>query len=346
MVDIITLENEYDPVATDLQAYFQSGNINFLIGSGASMPAIQVAGNIEAEINELIEAGDEPEANLISLNFIEAIEATCMSIKSHDLLGSPVDETFRNYKRLLEIVDRILFERKSNLLPRQANIFTTNYDTFIEHAAADLPTLILNDGFDRSSAIDGTFSFAPELYFDRTYRSGTVYNRPTEVPTINLLKIHGSLTWQSTDAGICYNRKSITALTDPEKAVPETVSESLNKRALILPNVGKFHSTLLDRTYYDLLRMFANAIDRENALLVAFGFSFADEHIFDITKRALRNPTAQLLIFAFNSAAVTGFQVKFAQHRNVKIIAPTAAQVINFECFNTLLESIPPVLKS
>lgn len=40
---------------------FQSANINFIIGSGASLPAISVLGDIESELEALIRAGKDDE---------------------------------------------------------------------------------------------------------------------------------------------------------------------------------------------------------------------------------------------------------------------------------------------
>ncbi len=93
-------------------------------------------------------------------------------------------------------MDGILFERKNILLPRQANIFTTNYDLFIEKAASALPNVTLNDGFDRTSAVGSRYLFSPEKYFDRIYRSSSSNDRISELPVINLIKVHGSLSWQ------------------------------------------------------------------------------------------------------------------------------------------------------
>ena len=56
----------------------------------------------------------------------------------------------------------------------------------------------------------------------------------------------------------------------------------------------------MDSTYYELLRIYNNELDREGTLLVSFGFSFGDSHILGITKRALKNPTLKLVAFAFN----------------------------------------------
>ena len=38
---------------------------------------------------------------------------------------------------------------------------------------------------------------------------------------------------------------------------------------------NSFEQTILDQTYYDLLRIYTNELDKENTLLIAEGFSFA-----------------------------------------------------------------------
>jgi hypothetical protein len=184
MPDIVNLNSENDPAAQLLEPYLQSGNLNFLIGSGASAPAIKTAGNIEAEINVLLATKHEAEANKKSLEFITAISNANSKLSNTWGPAPPpaIVKARRNYINFLSSIDKILFARKNILLPRQANIFTTNYDTFLEYAASRIPGVVLNDGFDRSSVI-GPPTFAPERYFDRTYRSGTFYSHQIEIPT-------------------------------------------------------------------------------------------------------------------------------------------------------------------
>jgi hypothetical protein len=153
MTELIVIEADNGPAAAFLEPYLQSGNLNFLIGSGASAPSIKPAGNIETEINAFLSANKEDEANKKSLEFIT--EITRINSRLRRKFGfSPSaahKKNLQNYVDFLQSVDRILFERKNILLARQANIFTTNYDLFFEYAANSIPGLILNDGFDRSS---------------------------------------------------------------------------------------------------------------------------------------------------------------------------------------------------
>ena len=77
---------------------------------------------------------------------------------------------------------------------------------------------------------------------------------------------------------------------------------------------------MLNQTHYDLLRIYANELEKENTLLMAVGFSFADEHLLDITKRALRNPTLKLIIMCFNREEAIRISDVFESFSNVKCI--------------------------
>jgi hypothetical protein len=325
-----------------LQSYFQSGNLNFLLGSGASVPALTVAGNIEAAIDAALKKGDEAMANLLALCFIQSLTQP-HSLLQLGAVDGDLKEVLLQYTTFLRLIDRILFERKNVLLPRQANIFTSNYDMFVEHAAASIPTLILNDGFKRSGVLDDDFFFAPECYFDRTYRAASIYSQSAEIPTINLMKLHGSLSWERKSDKIAYRVELPAPLSDTDMTEQTKVTERLAEYFLVFPNLRKHHESLMERTYYDLLRLYANSLERENAVLICFGFSFQDEHILDITRRALRNPTAQLVIVAYDASAVSSYEEKFAANRNVCILAPQDGGNLTFESFNELMQTVLPL---
>lgn len=329
-----------EKVARLLERYIQSAHLNFLFGSGASTPDIQLAGNVEQEINQHLKSSQHEEANKKALEFIQKIEKQHSSLLKSISQESNTNVTLQNYIKFLSSIDRVLFERKNILLPRQANVFTTNYDEFFEVAASQLTSFVLNDGFNRRIG-KSDFEFEPELFFDRIYRSGTVYQHQAEIPSVNLIKLHGSISWKRKD-------DSKIVLVSQETENPEEikmnqsieVEQALKKRAMILPNMRKFESTLLDRVYFDLLRLYSNAMDMENSLLFVFGFSFADEHILDLTRRALRNPTAKVVIFAYGEDSANDFEAKFSSHRNVLVIKPEDGQNIGFAELNTLFDKI------
>lgn len=344
MAEILDIDAEDANASQLLESYIQSGNLNFLIGSGASSPAIPIAGNIEAEIDELIVSDKQADANLKCLDLIEQMFGV-QALMAANLAAGDIHNVVVGYQKFLQVLDRILFARKNILLPRQATIFSTNYDMFVEHAASLVPSVILNDGFDRSSSLSSEFMFTPERFFDRTYRSGPVYGRQIEIPTINLVKLHGSLSWRRSSDTIVFDPVRLPPLTDEQKANEADVNARLEKYFLILPNFRKYHSTLMERVYYDLLRLFSKAMDQENAVLISFGFSFVDDHILDLTRRTLRNPTSQLIIMAYNHASAAAYQAKFSKQRNVTIFSPSPGGAsIDFQRLENIFSSILPIL--
>ena len=63
-----------------------------------------------------------------------------------------------------------------------------------------------------------------------------------------------------------------------------------------------------------MLRIYANSLELENSLLIVFGFSFSDEHVREVTVRALRNATLKVVDIRIFSRSgkkvpVTNYQV-------------------------------------
>jgi len=244
------------------------------------------------------------------------------------------------YEILVENLETMLLKRKTQLLPKKVNIFTTNYDLFIEKAALKRKGLILNDGFQTRSSLTGKTEFDTRSFSRVFYESSEVYDYKVELPVINLIKMHGSLSWGS-DSGdelqehkIIYNVETKVLHDDVELDVKKTILSSYN---LIFPRKEKFKTVLLNHTYYDLMRLYSNELDKEQTTLIAFGFSFTDEHILDLTRRALRNSTLKLMIFAFDSGVATKLLATFSPYNNVDVIVPEANQEIRFKQFNEAL---------
>lgn len=316
---------------------FQSGHINFLLGSGASLPAIPAAGSIEVEIAELISAGNDEEAYAKMYAFLKTVHEP-----TNKLINDVNDEknraTLKCYEALLKSIEEILLARRTTILPRQATVFTTNYDLFLEKASAACPSSILNDGFSRPPSLGHRMEYSSRNFFRATYSTGNLYEYRVEIPCINLIKLHGSLSWVKRKDDILLRVEAMKLLDND--GTHEERMKFISSCAVVLPHAAKFRETLMDRTYYDLLRIYANSLDRENTVLIAFGFSFGDEHIRDITMRALKNPTLRLMIFAFNSGARDRFAQLFEQYSNVEIIAPGDEEELHFEHFNDSLGRI------
>lgn len=342
MAKLIQLtEDTKDVIADILRSRFQSGHISFLIGSGASLPAILVAGDVEAEAQALFEEGKEQEAEKKLAGLLNSVNGPTNGL-INSVPNPDAVTTLENYKKFEGLIEQILLERKTNILAKQATIFTTNYDLFVEAAAENFPGLILNDGFDRKPRLSNKAYYSPRRFFDTVKHRGPLYNYETEIPSINLIKLHGSLSWKKDDEQITYAIEAKSLLTDKELGVVSDVTSYLDDHDLILPHKGKFHETLMSRTYYDLLRIYSNELDKENSLLIVFGFSFVDEHIYDLTQRVLKNPSLIIVIFAFSEDAKDGYVEKFAGFSNVTIIWPSEGSSIDFAHFNEILTSSIP----
>ena len=114
-----------------------------------------------------------------------------------------------------------------------------------------------------------------------------------------------------------------------------------NLRNLLYIIKEKFGDTLLNKNYYELLRIFSNELEKENALLVANGFSFRDEHILDLVKRSMVNPSLKILIFVYNESTIGDLQRLFGtpKNNNITYIA-LDGEKLSLNYFNQILSYI------
>jgi hypothetical protein len=115
MAHILDIDSDNAAATKFLGSYIQSGNLNFLIGSGASSPAIRVAGTIETELNALIEGGDDAKANAKCIDFIQQISKVQLAIASGT--DAVTKKVLDNYSSFIAGLDQILFARKNILIP-------------------------------------------------------------------------------------------------------------------------------------------------------------------------------------------------------------------------------------
>ena len=243
-----------------------------------------------------------------------------------------------NYKIFLESLQTILSKRPNNY-PKQVNLFTTNIDIFLDLALEEC-SLSFNDGFSgRMNPKFGTENFHNIInkvssYYDyqstlplfnlfklhgslnwkRDEDKANIYydNRLSAVAELQKYQLSKDISVECfDDEGKFYGFSKIyDAAKEKATAQEKTIKNSdpitkfitsYNKLVMINPNKDKFKDTTLKVHYYELLRMFSNNIDKENAVLFVFGFSFADEHIREIVNRAVKsNPTLLVVIFAYS----------------------------------------------
>ena len=242
---------------TTLTKALQSGHINLLLGSGASLPAIATAGDIEIKLNGLLDKSDSKGFDEAKYDFLKQLQTS-----TNALIATPSDPaneaTLAQYRQFLSTLSRILDERKTELLSKQITIFTTNYDLFVERAAEEMLNLRLNDGFSRNPAVCESYTFQPEHYFDVTFKTGSLFKYKFPIPTVNLIKLHGSLSWRLSNDVLTYSAQKRTIPDPASMTLARDIAEFTESFCLVLPTKEKFSETILTRVYYDLLRIFAH----------------------------------------------------------------------------------------
>lgn len=94
--------------------------------------------------------------------------------------------------------------------------------------------------------------------------------------------------------------------------------DSYEKIPIVNPTKYKFYETVFDEHYYQMLRFLGYELEKENSLLIVFGFSFADEHIRNLIKRSLKNPTLKTYLFCFNGNELKNIKELFKGFNNIK----------------------------
>lgn len=351
----------------NLRNAVQSSHVNFLFGSGCSRPYLGTLGNIEKWLTELINLEEDSplfphseriEASLLS-SYIKCAMSPCIIPNRQE--NDNYDITFQNYVEFYTIWNSILASRANTLIGKKINIFTTNIDLFNEEAIADAE-VEFNDGFKgRNDPI-----FREEVFSNVLSKLSPLFVSTSEIPTFNLLKMHGSINWKDKN-GVDINydancdtlngvltklsliEDSILAVPHENKGLHELWSDeeveeidkderateikdfikAYDKLVMINPKKTKFMKSVIDHHFYELMRIYSNSLETHNSLLFVSGFSFADEHLANLTVRcANNNPTLTIIVFAYNNQAADEIKsslqkVGTTRHDNIIIIDPT-----------------------
>lgn len=343
----------------ELKTLLNDTRLNFLIGSGASRPHFSTLCNIEKAFTLADGLDNQNKAQYIRMLCARrfAIDVIRPELEiGPNLKRTPnlnAYNTLSGYKLLFSALSDLIAFRETPVTSKTVNIFTTNYDTCMEHSLEDLG-ILYNDGF--VGHMNPRFDLS--LYGVSYRRQSLLYEYVSEIPSFNLFKLHGSLNWKLEDSCVVLDRERssakeccalASAIEKPDevdvndlKALQNHVDslddcslasneeaflDSYNKLVLVSPTKRKFEETLIDRNYYEMLRMMSNELEKENALLCVVGFSFADEHIREIVARSLvQNPTLTVVYFAYSvkgSEDVALFD-EFAHlpYSNLKFITP------------------------
>ncbi|MBG9979304.1 SIR2 family protein [Ruoffia tabacinasalis] len=279
-------------------------------------------------------------------------------------------KVYKNYKEFVELLLKILHS-ESNERPKRINIFTTNYDLLFENAFDSIndPLSFFNDG--SKGFIKRKIS--NKNFFLNVTQSGYGDKYKREIPTINLFKMHGSLSWEressNKDLIVNYDSTHINKLTNiligddtelteenvkslfelnvviedyegEEDMIYEYINNYLNgivisntilehfeneyeKILIINPDKRKFRDTVLDEHYFQQIRSLSYELEKDNSVLIVFGFSFADEHIQSIFERSLLNPSLDVYIIYYSEDTLHELKnIKFVNYKNIRYLPP------------------------
>ena len=380
-----------------LKNIIQSSHINFLFGAGLSLPYLKALGNIETWLTECATIENESARKItednLKITYVEGVMKPCLDAISMYKKPEELEGVEAAYRDFLRIWNHIISRRGSTLLSKQVNIFTTNIDPLLEGVAEDL-------GIEFNNGFKGVMRpvFREEAFSTIVSKVSPLYQRTSELPTFNYLKMHGSVNWRHKEnsAEIFYDgsldvlkkvvdcikeypdqfqvikrlqyeldkenegkddaQKRELQFDDLVNAVEDAVGksqsvpveeslveeeipteslsidsasselmqsfrEAYDELVMINPRKAKFRETVLDLHFYELMRLYANALEKPTTCLFAMGFSFADEHIAQITRRAVAsNPTLLVIIFAYDDGAKEAIDKCIGESNNNNII--------------------------
>lgn len=355
-------------------------NINFLVGSGASFGLFPTLAldikdadgsyqTIETLATKFDELSDKSKYTLLFMHYYKSCIEPVLTFDLDEAVANPeTNKVIKNYELFLSTLLTILQRRKTD---KKCNVFTTNYDGCFTHVADD----ILKRGNEDFIVNDGTRGFSKRYLQARnfnsvSYQTGVFERHNTEVPQINLIHLHGSAYWyQDADNIIVnYSKKNSDRLVNPElflklegfsnlliddsKLISDipTIDVSqgeydqfwgaYNKLPIVNPTKWKFHETVFEEHYYQMLRLLSYELEKPNSIFIVFGFSFADEHILNLVKRSLANPSLQIFICCFNATEQTKIQELFKLYKNVKCL--TVDGFLDFSAFNKEIFTLTP----
>lgn len=300
----------------ELSNVIQSSNINFLFGAGTSTPFLPLLGNIEKLLNE---AKDTITKEVQYKEYFNKVMLPNKMIIDNKNPTPEYEQTKKAYDDFFLALSEVILQRKSTILSKQINLFTTNIDILMETSLERL-LIEYNDGF--SGKFNPTFS--PAYYKKSILQRSLHYDHISEIPVFNIIKIHGSLTWQQSEEKITFSH----SLHHVEKELADKSGtdflEAYKKILVVNPEESKYLETVLNLYYYELLRMYSSELEKENATLFIIGFSMEDKHIKEITLRSAKaNPTLRVFVCCSKGSKEKMYRkMEVMQHHNVQIITP------------------------
>ena len=365
-----------DAYAKFLRKAFASAHINVLLGSAFSINAVPTLGERESWFQAVDTLARERPKDTVWNTARGLLRAEYFKAVMLPLLGMQPDLSQLGFASTMM---RLVAERGTTTLPRRVNFFTTNYDPMIELSLEEL-NVPFNDGFTgRVKPVFDPSSFSrlmceQSLFMEYTSQVATANVLKAHGSLTWRRDTGGGIAYSSVDDTLdsCYrgftnvvdssqvievgqlvkaecDKDGQTALHELARELPEKERKLLDgfvekydsTLCIVNPAKRKFEETVLEQSYYDLLRIYANELDRNNALLLVFGFSFADEHILELTKRAIRsNPKLIVLISCHTRSDAAWYRSLFPNADNVYLLVPEEDKEIELSELTEVLRCV------
>lgn len=333
--------------------------------------------SVETLATRFADASEDIGRALLFMHYYKECIEPAMMFRLTDVQKNENQKTvIKNYQTFLETLLAVLQRKKDR---KRCNIFTTNYDGCFVHVADEIlksghVDFVINDG---ASGFQSRFIQAKN-YNNYSYQSGVFERHQVEIPQINLIHLHGSVYWSKEGESIRVNydfevtQKRLLSniesddlvafsavLKDKTKTVldlPLAVAElvtgeeefekfwaNYKELPIVNPNKWKFYETVFEEQYYQMLRLLSYELEKPDTVFITFGFSFADEHILNLVKRSLSNPTLKLFVCCFDQVEHEKMKGHFERNRNVELIE--IGKNLNFSAFNDEVFTLndPPV---
>lgn len=259
-----------------LRYFAMTKRLNFLIGSGASVPAIPLMSSFRSN-----DISDEEANNFLS-DKVKEVSKKVLEDNSKASDEEDIKAVLKRYSEFIKVILQLLYHANSRQVTKNINIFTTNYDLFIEKSLDELmkyESFVFNDGG------NGYFN---RILDSANYNKSVAYrglndNYLNELPTLSLIKPHGSMNWERNQEDNILIRKSV-----------------VENPVVVKPTGIESQETFLNNHFHDMLRVFQLELDKPQSILIVIGFSFQDKHIAKMLNRSLKNPELNVFIFCYS----------------------------------------------
>ncbi|MFS9142928.1 SIR2 family protein [Streptococcus infantis] len=289
-----------------LRYFAMTKRLNFLIGSGTSVPAIPLMSFFKSK-----DISDEEANNLLS-DKVKAVSMKVLEDTSNASDEENIKAVLKRYSEFIKVILQLLYHANSRQVTKNINIFTTNYDLFIEKSLDELmkyESFVFNDGG------NGYFN---RILDSANYNKSVAYrglndNYLNELPTLSLIKPHGSMNWERDQEDNILIRQSV-----------------VENPVVVKPTGLEGQETFLNNHFHDMLRVFQLELDKPQSILIVIGFSFQDKHIAKMLNRSLKNPELNIFIFCYSESdkqtILTNLNLSDCP-RNLNIITPNELDV-------------------